>query len=176
MLDCGVYDLETVFYGSAIQGEGKRGARINVHRDLIQAVKDSGYNIATEHTSSIDKAEAMNLLEQSIGKLLPVGEERTKFIRDKMIDFVEGDMSACIFELSAPSIGTGIEFAHAYLRKRLGLKQIPILVLYEKDFWPNGLSSMVWGVKYGGFEGLHIFEYESLNSACDYVKTFLSNI
>ena len=168
--------MNSVFYGSAIQGGGKRGERTHVHGQIIKAIKDVGYIVSTEHTSSIDKSGAMALLEKSIGKLPDVGPNRTKFIRDKMIELVEGNVKACVFELSVPSIGTGIEFAHAYLRPKMGLTEVPILVLYQKSFWPNGLSSMVWGVKYGGMNNLTIIEYESLDDACSETQNFLSKI
>ena len=168
--------MKTVFYGAAIQGEGRRGDRQNVHSSFISAIKENGFKVATEHTSSTDKSEAMRLLEESIGPLPPKGAERTAYVRDKMIGFVEGDVSACVFELSAPSIGTGIEFAHAYLRPQLGLEEIPILVLYERDFWPNGLSSMVTGVVYGGKTKIIILEYDSYDEAKAKIGEFFSKI
>jgi hypothetical protein len=55
-------------------------------------------------------------------------------MRNKMIEAIEGEIKAAIFEVSTPSLGTGIEIAHAYLRLRLGLSRIPLLALYEKDY------------------------------------------
>jgi len=56
------------------------------------------------------------LLEKSLGPLQPPGVARTVLIRNKMTEFIEGDIDAAVFEVSTPSLGTGIEIAHAYLR------------------------------------------------------------
>jgi hypothetical protein len=53
---------------------------------------------------------------------------------------------AAIFDVSTPSLGTGIEIAHAYLRPRLCLPAIPVIALYQKDCWPNNLSTMIRGI------------------------------
>ena len=55
-------------------------------------------------------------------------------------------IEAAVFEVSTPSLGTGIEIAHAYLRPRLGLPAIPVIALYQKDYWPNNLSTMIRGI------------------------------
>ena len=54
-----------------------------------------------------------------------------------MIELIEGDIDAAIFEVSTPSLNTGIEIAHAYLRPRLGLMAIPVFALYQKNYWPT---------------------------------------
>ena len=38
-------------------------------------------------------------------------------------------IDAAVFEVSTPSLGTGIEIAHTYLRPRLGLPAIPMLAV-----------------------------------------------
>ena len=86
------------------------------------------------------------MLEKTLGTLPPKGLERTVLIRNKMIEFIEGDIDAAVFEVSTPSLGTGIEIAHAYLRPRLGLPAIPVIALYQRDYWPNNLSTMIRGI------------------------------
>ncbi len=162
-----------VFYGAAIQGNQDRKERVHIHRGLLGAIKGQGAKVLTEHTGADSKEDAHKMLEGSIGTLPPIGPERTSYVRNKMIELVESDIDAAVFELSVPSIGTGIEFAHAYLRPRLGLSEVPILVLYEKDFWSNGLSSMVCGVGNETARQLRINEYESLDGAKESVASFL---
>ena len=87
-----------------------------------------------------------------------------------------GDIDAAVFEVSVPSLGTGIEMAHAYLRPRLGLPEIPILALYEKDFWPNNLSSMVRGLSSGLYPNFVVKEYEDLEEACHHTGQFITSI
>jgi len=162
-----------VFYGSAIQGAKNRDERVAVHASLIASMKGAGADVLTEHTTGTSKEEAHRLLELSIGPLPPLGPERTSYVRNKMIELVESDIDAAIFELSIPSIGTGIEFAHSYLRPRMGLSEVPILVLYERDYWPNGLSSMVVGIGDDMAPKLSIREYGSLDEAGDIIASFL---
>lgn len=89
---------------------------------------------------------------------------------------VEGNIDAAVFEVSTPSLGTGIEIAHAYLRPRLGLPSIPILALYEKGYWIHNLSSMVRGLDQDQFPTLSIKEYEDLAEAQARLSEFLATL
>lgn len=135
-----------IFYGAAIQGEKNRGEREYIHRELIEFIESNGYRVFCKHTTGKTREETAHFLEEALGQLSPKGKERTIFVRRKMIEAIEGDICAAIFELSTPSIGTGIEIAHAYLRPRLNLPSIPILAVYQEGFWPNGLTSMISGL------------------------------
>lgn len=48
--------------------------------------------------------------------------------------------------MSIPSLGTGIETAHEYLRFHMGLVCILVFVFYEKEFWSNKLLTMIAGI------------------------------
>jgi len=93
-----------------------------------------------------------------------------------MIELVEGDVAACIFEVSVPSLGTGVEIAHAYLRPRLGLPEVPILALYEQDFWPQGVSSMVRGLCSEEHPKFYLEEYGALPEAYAKIGEFLATV
>jgi hypothetical protein len=164
------------FYGGAIQGNWDRSVRRHVHQSLIDEIKGAGYSIASEHAKGSDFDETAGLLGETLGELPAKGPERTIFVRDKMIEFIESDISAAIFEVSVPSLGTGIEIAHAYLRPRLGLAEIPLLALYEKGFWPNKLSSMVGGLSQEQYPNFHLREYASLDEAKEILKEFLAGL
>ncbi|MCF8068035.1 MAG: hypothetical protein K9L30_05575 [Desulfobacterales bacterium] len=161
-----------VFYGAAIQGNEDREKRQFIHRGIIQHIKNLGLSVATEHTTGSSKTEAASLLAESIGKLPSAGIERTRFVRRKMIELVESDISACVFEVSVPSLGTGIEIAHAYLRPRMGLPKIPILALYEKDYWSQNLSSMIRGLSTDDYPNFIIKEYSDLTEAYEKMDMF----
>lgn len=135
-----------IFFGAAIQGAHNREERAAVHRLIIDAIKGCGHEVLCEHTTGKDYDATARLLENSLGALPPQGLERTVLIRNKMIEFIEGDIDAAVFEVSTPSLGTGIELAHAYLRPRLGLPAVPVIALYQKDYWPNNLSTMIRGL------------------------------
>ena len=79
-----------------------------------------------------------------------------------MIEAIEGDIKAAIFEVSNPSLGTGIEIAHAYLRPRVGLSLIPVLALYKKDYWPNKPSTMIKGISKDIVPHFTLKEYKNL--------------
>jgi len=165
-----------VFYGGPIQGAKDRRLRAHIHSGIINYIKESGFEVSTEHTTGKTKEEAASLLEESIGPLPPLGIERTRYVRKKMIEAVEGEINAAVFEVSIPSLGTGIEIAHAYLRPKMGLKEIPILALYEKDYWPNNLSSMIRGIDEQEIDYFSLIEYENLADAEKHVRDFLLSL
>jgi hypothetical protein len=163
-----------IFYGAAIQGNRDRAERRAVHQGLVGHIKGLGCTVVSEHTLGASLDETADLMTQSLGELPPKGMERTVFVRDRMIQLVEGDVAACIFEVSVPSLGTGIELAHAYLRPRLGLTRIPILALYERGFWPQGVSSMVKGISPDICGSFFLKEYSTLSEACKRIEEFLT--
>ncbi len=165
-----------VFYGGAIQGVRDRTGRIEVHRFLIDAIKAEGFRVPTQHTTSRNREEATKMFEKEFGKIPREGIERTIYGRNKPIDIIEGDIVAAIFEVSVPGLGTGIELAHAYLRPRMRLKEIPVLALYEKDYWPNNLSTMIRGITKEKVPSFTLKEYTSLEEAKEIVKEFLKNV
>ena len=120
--------------------------------------------------------ETAKLLEDKFGPLPESGIDRRRFVRNKMIESIESDLGAAVFELSSPSLGTGVEFAHAYLRPRMGLRAIPILALYERDFWPNGLSTMIQGIEPETSPTLTIAEYGSAKEAQEITASFLNEL
>lgn len=162
-----------VFYGGAIQGAQNRRERAAVHQALIEKIKKLGYHVLTEHTTGTSYEEAIQKLEESIGPLPQEDLPRRKYVRDKMIEFVESDIKAAVFELSIPSLGTGIEFAHAYLRPRMGLKEVPVIGLYQKDYWPNKLSTMIRGITEDNISQVIIYDYDSVEDAQEYLEEIL---
>jgi hypothetical protein len=165
-----------VFYGAAIQGSKNRKERAAVHEFIIQTIKKQGFNVYTEHTTGKTYKEAIKKLEQSIGKLPKNDIQRRIYVRNKMIEAVESDIKAAVFEVSTPSLGTGIELAHAYLRPRIGLSTIPVLALYEKDYWPNKLSTMIRGIAKEDVPHLSLVEYKELKNVEKIITGFLKNV
>ena len=152
--------MKKIFYGAAIQGAKNRQDRAHIHQIAIQSIKNTGCSVISEHTTGINFDDTARLLEKTLGHLPPVGKERTIFVRNKIIELIEGDIYAAIFEVSTPSLGTGIEIAHAYLRPRMGLPQIPVTVLYQKNYWPNHLSTMINGISREHVPDFNIIEYD----------------
>jgi len=83
-----------IFFGAAIQGAHNREERAAVHRLIIDAIKSCGCEVISEHTTGRDYDATAQLLEKSLGTLSPNGMERTVLIRNKMIEFIEGDIDA----------------------------------------------------------------------------------
>ena len=161
-----------VFYGAAIQGAENREKRANIHKTIIDSIKKLGFKVYTEHTTGKTYKEAIEKLEQSIGKMPRDDLKRRIFVRNKMLEGIEGDIVAAVFEVSTPSLGTGVEIAHAYLRPRMGLKEIPILALYEKDYWPNKLSTMIRGISNKEFPNFKLIEYNNIDDVDNIIKIF----
>ena len=162
-----------IFFGAAIQGAQNREERAAVHRLIIDAIISCDCEVISEHTAGKNYDATAQLLEKTLGALPPIGTERTVLIRDKMIEFIEGDIDAAIFEVSTPSLGTGIEIAHAYLRPRLGLPEIPVIALYQKDYWPNNLSTMIRGITRDEVSNFVLKVYDTPDNAGEFIPELL---
>jgi hypothetical protein len=163
-----------VFYGAAIQGAENRKKRAIIHKTIIESIKKQGLEVYTEHTTGKTYEEAIEKLEQSIGKMPKDDIKRRIFIRNKMIEGINSNIVAAIFEVSTPSLGTGIEIAHTYLRPKIGLKEIPILALYEKDYWPNKLSTMIRGISKEEFTNFSLIEYKNIDDLENIINNFFT--
>jgi hypothetical protein len=168
--------MKRVFYGAAIQGSRERKERSEVHEFFIKTIKKLGYGVYTEHTTGKTYEEAIQKLEHAIGQLPKDESQRKIYVRNKMIEGIESDIEAAIFEVSTPSLGTGIEIAHAYLRPRLGLSSIPVLALYEKDYWPNKLSTMIKGISAENVPSFTLKEYENFDGVQRILHDFFINL
>ena len=56
------------------------------------------------------------------------------------------------------------------------LPEIPILLLYQKNYWPNKLSSMLRGITNDVTGKLRLCEYESAQDLKKMIKEFLEGI
>jgi hypothetical protein len=165
-----------VFYGCAIQGAVDRSARADLNSVLIEQIRSLGFVVAYDHTTGKSKDEAARLFNAADGSKIPSGEQRTIYVRRKMIEKIEGEIAAAIFEVSVPSLGTGIELTHAYLRPKMGLKGIPILALYQTAFWPNNLSSMIRGIAPEELPNFQLREYRNAEEAKQHIQSFLKDL
>jgi len=168
--------MKQVFYGAAIQGAKDRKERSQVHGFFITTIQKQGYEVYTEHTTGRTYEEAIQKLKKAIGPLPKDEQKRRIYVRNKMIEAIEGDIKAAIFEVSTPSLGTGIEIAHAYLRPRTGLSLIPVLALYEKEYWPNKLSTMIKGISKEDVPHFTLKEYKTLEDGKEIINEFLTGL
>ena len=168
--------MKRVFYGAAIQGAKDRKERSQVHEFFIRVIQKQDCKVYTEHTTGKTYEEAIQKLEKAIGPLPKDELQRKIYVRNKMIEAIEGDIEAAIFEVSTPSLGTGIEITHAYLRPRIGLTPIPVLALYEKDYWPNKLSTMIKGISKETVPHFTLKEYKNLEDGKKIINEFLIGI
>lgn len=168
--------MRQVFYGAAIQGAKDRKERSPIHQFFIETIKKRQYDVCTEHTTGETYEEAIQKLEQAIGPLPTDESERKRVVRNKMIEAIESDIHAAIFEVSTPSLGTGIEIAHAYLRPRISLPTVPVLALYQKDYWPNNLSTMIRGISAETVPHFLLKEYTDLNHGKHIIDEFLKTL
>jgi hypothetical protein len=167
--------MTAIFYGAAIQGAINREKRASVHRLAIETIQRIGFTPLSEHTAGRDKTETAVLLEKAIGKV-PEGVSRSSHIRRTMLGFIDGHLTGVIFEASIPSIGTGIELHHACTRVERGLPAVPILTLYQKGYWPSGLSTMVRGIEKDELPFFQLVEYEHMVDFVHNIKRFLGNL
>lgn len=165
-----------IFFGTAIQGKQNRSDRSEVNNVIFNCIKENGGEITYDHSLGISREDTGKRLEKILGVLPSADLERRVLVRNKMIEMIEGEIDGIIFEVSVPSLGTGVEIAHAYLRPRMGLKAIPILILYEKDYWPHNLSTMIRGLTNETAPMASIKEYTSLDDVKVFIADFLKKI
>lgn len=166
-----------IFYGAAIQGEKSLGGRAIVHETLIRAMRNRGFRVLLDHTGGRDRESISTRMEDSLGELPPYGtQERRRIVRDRLIDMIEGDICGAVFEVSTPSLGTGVEITHACLRPRLGFPAIPILLLYEEGFWEHDLSTMIAGIERPEDPTVHLVRYRDLPHAEEELLCFLAGL
>jgi len=158
------------------QGSKNRKERSHIHEFFIKTIKKHGFQVFTEHTTGRTYEEAIKKLELAIGPIPDDQFQRKIFVRNKMIEAIEGDITAAIFEVSTPSLGTGVEISHAYLRPRLGLSTIPVLALYEKNYWPNKLSTMIKGISKEEVPNFTLKEYEDFRDIDIILTDFFSQL
>lgn len=164
-----------IFYGAAIQGRGNREKRADVNKSIIGMIKAAGHDVVTEHTSAGSYEEAVEMLEKAFGKLPEDKDGRTAPIRTNIIDALSGEVDAAIFDVTVPSLGTGIEIAHAYIRPKLGLKEIPILLIYDSSYGQN-LSGMVKGMSKSELPNVVLMDYAKLEEAQEIINAFFEEI
>jgi hypothetical protein len=58
----------------------------------------------------------------------------------------------------------------------MGLKEIPILALYEKDYWPNKLSTMIRGISINELKNFNLVEYTSIDDLEKIIHKFFIKI
>ena len=165
-----------IFYGGAIQGAINREERSHINRSFIEYVASEGYDVIGEHTTGRNRQETAVLVEKALGPLPPSGIERRIAVRQRLIKIIEGDIDAAVFEVSIPSLGTGIEIAHTYLRPRLGLEKIPVLTLYQDGYWPNDLTTMIQGITHEEIPHLTQVRYKDVEDGKIHLKRFLSDL
>jgi len=85
-------------------------------------------------------------------------------------------IEAAVFEVSTPSLGTGIEITHAYLRPRLGLPEIPVIALYQKGYWPNNLSTMIRGITRDEVSNFMLKVYDEPSNAGKFIPELLGGL
>ena len=85
-------------------------------------------------------------------------------------------IDAAIFEVSIPNLVTGIELALAYLRPRLGLPAIPVMALYQKDYWPNNLSTMIRDIPRDEVSNFMLKVYDEPGNASEFIPELLGGL
>ncbi len=164
-----------IFFGGAIQGSLNKEETTAISKQFLETIKESGFQLFTEHTKELNFFKSRESLEKKFGSLPTDELEYRNLVRNKLIEGIEGNICGAIFEVSTPSLGTGIEIAHAYLRPKLGLPPIPILALYRKDSWSNKLSTMIRGISKEIYPNFTVYDYTSIENGKLAIKEFLKN-
>jgi len=167
--------MREIFYGAAIQGAVDRAERAPIHKRAIQVIQEEGFRVLSEHTSGETKEKTALLLKEAIGEV-PEGMSRKSFIRRAMLGFIDSHLNGIVFEVSIPSTGTGIEIGYACTRAQRGLLAVPILALYQTDYWPSGLSTMVNGIEEDELPNFNLVQYKDIFDMENSIRKFLGSL
>lgn len=167
--------MQEIFYGAAIQGASNREERAAINEFAISIIKSEGFSVTSEHTQGKNRLETARFFEDAFGKV-PPGIERSVYIRRTLLQLIDSQIVAAIFEASVPSLGTGIEIDRVCTRKDRGFLAIPLLILYQKDYWTSGLSTMVKGISPEEVPDFYLSEYTEKISLAQSIKDFLQNL
>jgi hypothetical protein len=58
----------------------------------------------------------------------------------------------------------------------MGLDEIPILALYEKDYWPNKLSTMIRGISNKELQNFNLVEYKNIDDLEKIIQNFFTKM
>jgi hypothetical protein len=58
----------------------------------------------------------------------------------------------------------------------MGIKEIPILALYEKDYWPNKLSTMIRGISNDELPNFNLIEYKNIDDLDNIIQKFFNKV
>lgn len=144
------------------------GGRIEDVFEMIQYLQTIGCNILSEHVGAIDPKE---MLARKIG--IPKIKLKPSQILKQDIKWVE-EADCMIAEVSSQgSYGVGAEIHHFCLRRRLGLKNAPLLLLYRQGNHPN--SAFILGRKNSLDVDVWLEKYRSLDEAKKIMLKFLNS-
>lgn len=158
-------DHITVYFAGAIRGDRTHAHIMN---ELISFIKNSGFNLATEHIGAEDPNKHLAESTKKEKKFLSVEE-----IESQDISWIDS-ATHFIAEVTGASTGTGREIEYARNKNYFGKTPAKILCIYLKEK-EESVSAMVRGMKKEHYPNVDIMPYNSLDQAKDIVYNFLKN-
>jgi hypothetical protein len=160
-----------IYFSGSIYGVKHKDT--NFSWELVQYMKNLGFNVLSEHVAARDKKEMSELFHKNTG----VDQSD---IRKRYFAAYEWDMkwvdecNYLIAVVDGPSHGVGMEIMRAILKPERGLNETKILCLVNENNVDN-LSGMIQGVPRDKYSNFQVVRYTDLGSAKEIVNKFLIN-
>ncbi len=163
--------MKKIYYSAAVQGV--KHADPNFGWNLVQFMKDLGFDVISEHVAERTLQENNILFTKNTGIDLTAVKNPMQVKQKANLKMVDtADYMVCIID--GPSHGVGMEIMRGLLKPKIGLNTTQILCLVHEDNLDK-VTIMLRGISKEEFPNFSISTYADLISAKNIVKEFLSD-
>jgi len=158
-----------IYFSGSI--EGVKHKDTNFSWELVQYMKELGFNVLSEHVAARDRKEMSKLFHKNtgLGKTAPDKKYLVAYEWDmKWVD----ECNYLIAVVDGPSHGVGMEIMRAILKPERGLNETKILCLVSEENIGK-LSGMIQGVPRDEYPNYDVMTYSGLENAKEIVNKFL---
>lgn len=159
-----------VYFSASIRG-GRRYVRFL--RRCVKYIQLLGAEVLSENVVAETQSERNTIFHKNTGLSLQDDSFPWKTVRQINIDWVD-QADYLIAEVTAPSLGVGMEIQRALDKQKMGLNFTKILCLCHADIMEeDGLSWMIKGTEVKRESGFQLVSYRSFDDIKKIITKFL---
>ncbi|KPJ70840.1 hypothetical protein AMJ51_00810 [Microgenomates bacterium DG_75] len=167
------FEGKKVYFSASIRGAKVDGRQLLW--DLVEFMEEEGADVLSKHVAARNKEERDRIFYERSGIRVDVVEDPKGVIREIDLAWVD-EAAYVVAEVTATSMGVGMEIQRAIDKDEMGLNHTKILCLYRRDIISEDrASSMVFGVRPKEHKDYYLVGYTSLEEAKEVVARFLTD-
>lgn len=160
-----------VYFSTSIRGGQRRGRFL---RQCVKYIQLLGAEVLSENVVAETQSERNTIFHKNTGISLQDASFPWKTIRRINIDWVD-QADYLIAEVTAPSLGVGMEIQRALDKPKMGLNFTKILCLCQADIVEkDGLSWMIKGAEAKKENGFQLVSYRSFDNIKKIIAKFFA--